>query len=328
MKVLVTGGAGYIGAHVVRHLDECGHVPIILDDLRRSHMRRIGPYICEKVGLEDTPAVFRVFEHYQPDAIIHLAGYISVGESVKNPDMYWQNNLRASTSLILACAKFPVKTFLFSSTAATYGDVEKSPIPETAPNQPTCAYGASKLEFERLLHQSGRVLGFRSFALRYFNACGANVKWGVGEDHDPEEHLIPRVVRWLREGRKVQVYGNDYPTPDGTCVRDYIHVSDLASAHVAVIESPRIPGGQSFNVGTGTGYSVLQVIQAVGEYLQVKPDIEFLPRRPGDPATLVADASQLMSKLEWKPEHSSLKDIVASAVEWEKERSSHAVQKA
>jgi len=323
MKVLVTGGCGYIGAHVVRALEASGHQPVILDDLRRSREGRAGKYPHEKIAIEDAVAVAGVFEKYRPEAVIHLAGYISVGESVRSPEMYWQNNLRASANLITACSRFPVKSFLFSSTAAVYGNVDKVPIPETVPYAPTCPYGASKLEYERLLHESGKVLGFRSFALRYFNAAGVCVPWGVGEDHEPEEHLIPRVVQAIRGGKKVQVYGNDYPTPDGTCVRDYIHVLDLASAHVKVIESS-LAGGVSFNVGTGSGYSVLEVIRTVGEILKVEPDIEFLVRRPGDPASLIADATALRKHVDWKPEHSSLREIVDSAVAWEQIRSAGA----
>lgn len=322
MKVLVTGGAGYIGAHIVRQLERCGHSPVILDDLRRAKAYRTEGKVLEKVALEDTDGVFRVFEKHQPAAVIHLGGYISVGESVKNPDLYWNNNLGASTSLILACARFPVKTFLFSSTAAVYGFAPVTPITETTPYAPTCAYGASKLAYEKILHASGKALGLRTFALRYFNASGACVEWGVGEDHEPEEHLIPRVVQSIRSGKKVQVYGRDYLTPDGTCVRDYIHVLDLASAHVRVIESERLEGGQSFNVGTGRGYSVLEVIQAIGRCLGVTPDIEFLDRRPGDPPSLVADPAKLKAALDWKPEHSEIDALVASAIEWEKIRES------
>lgn len=320
MKVLVTGGAGYIGAHIVRHLETCGHQPVILDDLRRSKPYRAEGRVLEKVALEDTEGVFKVFERHRPDAVIHLGGYISVGESVKDPDLYWNNNLGASCSLIVACARYPVKAFLFSSTAAVYGFAPEMPIAETTPYAPTCAYGSSKLAYEKILHSSGKALGQRTFALRYFNASGACVEWGVGEDHEPEEHLIPRVAQSILAGRKVQVYGRDYPTPDGTCVRDYIHVLDLASAHVKVIESQTLEGGQSFNVGTGRGYSVLEVIQSIGKYLGVQPDIEFLERRAGDPPSLVADPSKLVSQLGWQPRHSQLDSIVATALDWEKIR--------
>ena len=237
MKVLVSGGAGYIGAHVVRLLAECGHQPVILDDLRSSQRSRIGDLPWENVALEDVEAVTKVFSAHRPEAVIHLAGYISVGESVREPEKYWRNNLGAGTHLIVAAAKYPVRSFLFSSTAAVYGNAKKVPIAEQSELNPTCPYGASKLAFEEVLHSAGEALGFRSFALRYFNAAGAHPKWKVGESHDPEEHLIPRVIRWLRSGKKVQVYGNDYPTPDKTCIRDYIHVTDLAAAHVRVIEA-------------------------------------------------------------------------------------------
>ncbi len=316
MKVLVTGGTGYIGAHVVRGLAESGHEPIILDDLRSSKRERAGTFSLETVALEDTPALVEVFARHRPEAVVHLAGSISVGESVRNPDLYWRNNLGAGSSLLLACALHPVKAFLFSSTAAVYGDTDLSPIPEDARLQPTAPYGSSKLAFERLLHRSAPSLGMRSAALRYFNAAGANPAWQVGEDHEPEEHLIPRVIAAVREDRPLQVYGNDYPTADGTCERDYIHVTDLASAHVAVIEAEDLASGRSFNVGTGKGSSVLQVIEAVGTRLEREPIIEVSARRPGDPATLVADPTALKNSLGWRPEHSSVEEIVDSAVQW------------
>ncbi len=317
MKILVVGGAGYIGAHVVRSLAERNHQPIILDDFRTSLESRTGIFPFEKVALEDTQNVLVVFEKHRPEAIIHLGGYISVGESVRDPDKYWNNNLGASTSLLLASARFPVQAFVFSSTAAVYGNAVKMPISENTELLPTSPYGASKLGFEQVLHASAHAMAIRSIALRYFNASGANVSWQVGEQHDPEEHLIPRVIRALRSGNPVQVYGNDYPTPDGTCVRDYIHVMDLAEAHVKAIEADHLIGQSYFNVGTGHGHSVLQVIQAIAARLAVTPKIETLPRRLGDPPQLVADPSELRTKLGWQPTCSSLKEIIHSAVEWE-----------
>jgi UDP-glucose-4-epimerase GalE len=256
--------------------------------------------------------------------VIHLAGSISVAESVRDPAAYWSNNLGAGASLLVACAAFPVGAFLFSSTAAVYGDAEVSPIPEHAPLKPESPYGASKLGFERLLHQAARALGFRSAALRYFNAAGAHPEWGVGEEHEPEEHLIPRVLRALLLGRPVQVNGRDYPTPDGTCVRDYIHVTDLARAHVRVLEAASLASGSSLNCGTGSGHSVLQVVEAVAETLGVAPRLEFGPRRAGDPASLVADPGLLAKEVGWRPEHSSLAEIVASAAAWERRRPARA----
>lgn len=323
MKVVVTGGTGYIGAHVARGLAEAGHTPVIVDDLRASRAERAGDFALEKVALEDTPALVDVFARHRPEGVVHLAGSISVGESVRNPELYWQNNLGAGASLLLACAMHPVRSFLFSSTAAVYGDTDRSPIPEDVSLQPTAPYGSSKLAFERLLHRSAPALGMRSAALRYFNAAGANPAWGVGEAHDPEEHLIPRVIAAVLDGRPLQVYGDDYPTPDGTCVRDYIHVTDLARAHVAVIEEDDLDSGMSFNVGTGSGHSVLQVIDAVGRRLQREPIVEVGPRRPGDPATLVADPGSLRSHLGWRAQHSSLGEIVDSAVCWELARRGH-----
>ncbi len=322
MRVLVTGGAGYIGAHIVRTLADRGHEPLILDDFRRSRRERCGSFPVEAVRLEDAPSVLGVFERFRPEAVIHMSGYISVGESVRLPDMYWQNNLGASFNLFLALSRYPVKVFLFSSTAAVYGNAERVPIPESSPLSPTAPYGSSKLAFEGALFGAARVLGFRACALRYFNAAGAHPDWGVGEEHEPEEHLIPRVIRAFMEGHAASVYGNDYPTPDGTCVRDYIHVLDLASAHVAVIESEQLPQLAVFNAGTGSGFSVLEVISTVARHLGKKPTIEFLPRRPGDPAALVADATALGEAIGWKPIRSSLDEIVSTAIAWEKGRAS------
>jgi UDP-glucose-4-epimerase GalE len=320
MKVIVTGGAGYIGSHVARGLADAGHEPIIVDDLRASTAARTGDFALEEIAVQDTSALVDVFRRHRPEAVVHLAGSISVGESVRNPALYWNNNLGGGASLLLACASHPIKAFLFSSTAAVYGNTEVDPIPESVALAPTSPYGASKLGFEKLLHSSAPALGFRSAALRYFNAAGAHDDWHVGEAHEPEEHLIPRVVSALLAGQKVQVYGDDYPTADGTCVRDYIHVTDLASAHVRVIEAEALDSGWSFNVGTGKGNSVLEVIRTIAARLGCEADIDVLPRRAGDPASLVADPSVLMEEIGWRPEHSAIEEIVSSAVDWEQWR--------
>ena len=317
MKVLVAGGAGYIGAHVVRALDAAGHEPLIVDDFRKSEPARAGRYPVERIALEDTPSLCGVFARFRPEGVVHLGGYISVGESVREPALYWENNLGAGASLLIAAARVPLRVFLFSSTAAVYGDAGSDPIPEGAPMRPTSPYGASKLAFEQLLETAGKAAGYRTAALRYFNAAGANPEWGVGEAHDPEEHLIPRVLRMLRKGEKVTVYGDDYPTPDGTCVRDYIHVTDLAAAHVAVLEAP-LPSPARFNVGTGKGASVLAVIREAGRQLGTFPEVTVLPRRPGDPPSLVADPAALGRAVAWSARHSSLEEIIASAIDWER----------
>jgi UDP-glucose-4-epimerase GalE len=321
---LVTGGAGYIGAHVVRALAEAGHAPVVLDDLRKSRAGRATGFPLERVALEDTPAVVDVFARVLPEAVVHLAGSISVAESVREPAAYWSNNLGAGASLLVACAAHPVRTFLFSSTAAVYGNAALSPIPEDAALRPESPYGASKLAFERLLHAAAPTLGFRSAALRYFNAAGAHPGWDVGEEHEPEEHLIPRVVRALLDGQPVQVYGRDYPTPDGTCVRDYVHVTDLARAHVQVLEAEGLASGASYNCGSGSGHTVLQVVEAVGRALELAPRLELGPRRAGDPVSLVADPRRLERQTGWRPEHSSLEEIVGSAAAWERRRPARA----
>ena len=323
MKVIVTGGAGYIGAHVARGLAAAGHEPIVVDDLRCTTRERVGEFAYEAVACEDTAALTDVFRRHRPSGVVHLAGYISVGESVRDPDKYWGNNLGAAASLLVACTAQPVEVVLFSSTAAVYGNAEVTPIPEQVRLAPTSPYGAAKLAFERLLHASAPAVGFRSAALRYFNAAGANPAWRVGEAHSPEEHLIPRVIDALLAGRPVQVYGNDYPTRDGTCERDYIHVTDLADAHVCVLSARDLPSGVSFNVGTGHGNSVLQVIETIGRRLRRTAEIQVLPRRPGDPASLVADPSALRAALGWRARHSSIEEIVDSAVDWELHRRSN-----
>ena len=317
MRVLVTGGAGYIGAHVVRALAAAGHQPLVVDDFRKSARARAGSFPVEAIALEDTPALTRAFERFRPEGVVHLGGYISVGESVREPSLYWENNLGSGASLLIAAERVPPRVFLFSSTAAVSGDASGEPISEGSALAPTSPYGASKLAFERLLATAGAAAGYRTAALRYFNAAGANRDWGVGEAHDPEEHLIPRVIRMLGRGERVTVYGNDYPTPDGTCVRDYVHVNDLASAHVAVVEAA-LPSPVHLNVGTGRGASVLEVIREVARQLGADPAVEVLARRQGDPPSLVADPSALCRAVAWSARHSSLEEIISSAIAWER----------
>ena len=338
MKVLVTGGTGYIGAHVVRALAERRHQPVILDDLSASRAERAEGFPLERVTLSDVEGVAGVFRRHRPDAVVHLAGLISVAGSLAEPERYWNVNLGGGASLLLGAQALRsshersapraagsrrgagVRAFVFSSTANVYGRGSGKPIGDRTPIEPLTPYGQSKRAFERLLHASAPVLGLRSTALRYFNAAGCNVAWGVGEEHEPEEHILPRAIRLLSAGEPVTVYGDDYPTPDGTCIRDYVHVEDLASAHVAVLEATRgVPPGAGLNVGTGRGCSVLELVRRVAAELGVKPKIERLPRREGDPAVLIARPSPVLRALGWRPRH-TLDDIVRTAVAWEATR--------
>lgn len=321
MRVLVTGGAGYIGAHVVRELAARGHEPVVVDDLRASSRERAGTFPFERLALEDTAGLVDVMRRHAPHAVVHMAGSISVGESVREPAKYWANNVGAASSLLLACAGAKLEALVFSSTAAVYGDADRVPIPESAKLAPTSPYGASKLAFERQLAAAAVVLGCKTVALRYFNAAGAVPEWGVGEDHDPEEHLIPRVLRALLADQEIGIYGDDWPTPDGTCVRDYVHVADLARAHVLALEAAAdLPPFVALNVGSGQGASVREVVTAAGLVVGQSPRLAMAPRRPGDPPALVADPSRIRALLGWSAQRSQLAEIVADAAAWEQLR--------
>ena len=311
-RILVTGGAGYIGSITTRHLVSRGHDVIVADDLSRGHRHAVPPNLLCVVHLQDSAALAPLLDGV--DAVIHFAAYIAVGESTREPELYFSNNVGGSISLLAAMARAGVRRLVFSSTAAVYGNPAMTPIPETAPFSPINPYGESKTTVERMLAQLDEFRGLRSIALRYFNACGAEPDAGLGEEHDPETHLIPLLLRAIQTGNPVQIFGDDYPTPDGTCVRDYIHVSDLADAHVAALDH-LMKGGESgaFNVGTGTGHSVLEVLRAVEKATGQKVPHTVAPRREGDPAELVADSTRLQSVLGWKPRRSSLHEIVNDA---------------
>ena len=322
-NILVTGGAGYIGSHTVHLLLKQGHQVTVVDNLSRGHRHNVDPGRLRQVDISDGAALGRVFAEQRYDAVIHFAAYISVGESMKEPSVYFANNTGGSLALLTAMAHVGVKKLVFSSTAAVYGMPASVPIQEDAPFAPVSVYGESKVMVERLLHWFGEIHGLRSVRLRYFNACGADAESGLGEEHEPETHLIPLLFRAIQTGKPVTVFGDDYPTPDGTCIRDYIHVNDLAQAHILAVEW-LLGGGPSdvFNVGTGSGYSVREVIRAVEEVAGEKVPYVVGPRRDGDPAELVADSTKLRSALKWTPRYSGLREIVASA--WEFERKRHA----
>jgi UDP-glucose 4-epimerase len=320
-KVLVTGGAGYIGSTTAHLLARRTYQVAILDDLSRGHEHNIAGLPFHKLNLLDTPALTDLLGAEQFDAVVHFAGYIAVGESTEKPELYLSNNIGGTLSLLNAMNQAGVKRLVFSSTAAVYGMPDTVPIPETAPIAPINPYGESKVTVERVLGWLDRYSGLRSIALRYFNACGSDLESGIGEEHNPETHLIPLLFRAAVTGRPITIFGNDYDTPDGTCIRDYIHVADLAEAHVLALEV-LLAGGRSdaFNVGTGTGHSVMEVIRAVEEVTGRKVPFEIGGRRAGDPATLVANSDKLKRTLGWLPKFPELADMVATAWQFEKKR--------
>jgi UDP-glucose-4-epimerase GalE len=311
-KILVTGGAGYIGSITTRHLLDRGHEVVVVDDLSRGHRQAVPPELLRVVHLQDTSALARCLEGV--DAVVHFAAYIAVGESTREPELYFSNNVGGSLSLLAAMARAGVHRLVFSSTAAVYGNPQSVPIREDAPFAPVSPYGESKTTVERILGQLDLFRGLRSVSLRYFNACGAEPEHGLGEGHEPETHLIPLLFRAIQTGAPIQIFGNDYPTPDGTCVRDYIHVSDLAAAHVLALDHLLNGGGSdAFNVGTGSGYTVMEVLRAVEEITGKKVPYTIAPRREGDAAELVADSTRLRAALHWEPKRSGLYDIVRDA---------------
>jgi UDP-glucose 4-epimerase len=313
-KVLVTGGAGYIGSHTVWALRQQGHDVVIVDDLSRGHEHNTQQARLQRVTLNDTEALSRVMHAERFDAVIHFAAYIAVGESTQKPELYFLNNVSGSISLLTAMERAGVKRIVFSSTAAVYGEPSAVPITEDLPYAPVSPYGSSKVMVEQILDWVDKYRNVRSVCLRYFNACGAAPEAGLGEEHDPETHLIPLLIRAVQTGKPVTIFGEDYPTPDGTCIRDYIHVLDLAQAHVLALEH-LVRDGRSdkFNVGTGSGYSVRDVIRAVENVTGQKVPHVIGKRRAGDPPVLVADSRKLQRTLNWKPRYTDLTEIVRSA---------------
>ena len=318
-KVLVTGGAGYIGSNTAQLLVRRGYRIVVVDDLSRGHQHNAGGFPFHRLNVLDTAALADLLVREQVDAVIHFAAYISVGESTEKPALYFANNSGGTLSLLNAMAQARVKHLVFSSTAAVYGTPALVPIPEDAPFAPVSPYGESKVMVERVLAWLGRYSDLRSITLRYFNACGADPESELGEEHDPETHLIPLLLKAVASGKPITIFGDDYDTPDGTCVRDYIHVADLAEAHVLALENLLQGGGSdAFNVGTGTGHSVKEVVRAVEEVTGRSVPFAMGPRRAGDPAVLVANSGKLKRVLGWAPRFVELKDIVRTAWEFEK----------
>lgn len=313
-SILVTGGAGYIGSHTTHELLRLGHDVEVVDDLSKGYAHNVPEGRLHRVRLQDRGALDAVFARKRFDAVIHFAAFIAVGESVREPALYFENNVGGSLALLESMRRAGVERMVFSSTAAVYGDPAESPIPETCPLAPVNPYGESKLMVETALGWLARTTALRYVALRYFNACGAVPEFGIGEEHEPETHLIPLIFRAIRTGEPLTVFGNDYPTVDGSCIRDYVHVGDLASAHVAAVDH-LVAGGEGgcFNAGTGQGYSVFEVIQAAERVTGRQAPCRVGERRAGDPPALVADSSLLRRTLGWAPRYTSLDEIVASA---------------
>jgi UDP-glucose 4-epimerase len=317
MNVLVTGGAGYIGSVVAAELLKAGHRVLVYDDLSRGH-RRAAPKGAELIVADtaDRAALDRVFMTHQVDAVMHFAALIEAGESMKNPAAFFRNNTANALTLLEAMLAHGVKKFVFSSTAALFGNPERSPIEDDDLLRPTNVYGESKLMVERMLTWFNSVHGLRYASLRYFNAAGA-MSADHGEDHQPESHLIPLVLKVaLGQIERVNILGADYPTPDGTCVRDYIHVLDLASAHLLALDALEQRDRLIYNLGNGQGFSVREVIEVARKVTGRPIPVVESPRRPGDPAILIASAARIRRELNWSPQFPDLETIVASAWRW------------
>jgi UDP-glucose 4-epimerase len=322
MKVLVTGGAGYIGSHTVAELVEAGYDTVVFDNLSKGHKAAVlgGEFVRGDL-CTDTELLDGTLKKNKIDAVVHFAADSLVGESMKDPGKYFRNNVIAGINLMNAAVKNSVKKMIFSSTAAVYGDPEKVPIDETNNKVPTNAYGESKLLIERMLRWYDYAYGFKYVSLRYFNAAGAHSSGRIGEDHNPESHLIPIILKSVIDGKKeVSVFGADYPTKDGTCVRDYIHVSDLALAHILALKKLEKGGASSiYNLGNGEGFSVKEVIEVAEKVTGCGIKQLRSPRRQGDPAVLIASSDKIRKELGWNPKYFRLELIVESAWKWHKE---------
>lgn len=321
MSILVCGGAGYIGSHTVYRLIETGENVVIADNLQTGHRAAVNPAAKFYAGdIRNADTLDKIFAENKIDAVIHFAANSLVGESVKNPLKYFNNNVYGMQILLEEMVKFGVDKIVFSSTAATYGEPEKVPILESDKTAPTNPYGESKLIMEKMMHWVSRANGVKFVSLRYFNAAGAILSGEIGEDHSPETHLIPLILQVpLGKRDHITIFGEDYPTPDGTCLRDYIHVLDLAEAHILAIKYLR-NGGTSdiFNLGTGKGFSVREIISVAEKVTAQKIKTEIGIRRAGDPAQLIASAEKAKNILHWSPQFSDIEKIIATAWNWHK----------
>jgi UDP-glucose 4-epimerase len=319
MRVLVTGGAGYVGSHCLKRLLAEGYEAVVYDNLWQGHRQAVPVELLIEGDLNDEAKLTALLRDRKIDAVMHFAALALVGESVQKPDLYYRNNVTGSFHLLEAMRHAGVRTLVFSSTTATYGTPERMPIAETTPQQPINPYGFSKLVVEHMLEDYAAAFGFGYAALRYFNAAGAAADGTIGEDHTPESHLVPIVLQVaLGQRESISIFGDDYPTPDGTCIRDYVHVEDLATAHLAALE--RLQPGKSIkvNLGTGRGYSVREVIDSCRRITGHAIPAVTAPRRPGDPPELVADARLAQKLLDWTPHYTTIESIVETAWRWHK----------
>lgn len=319
--ILVTGGAGYIGSHTVHHMCNYGLNVVVADNLVYGHKESVDSRAqFEEVDLQDKASLRRLFVKYDIDAVIHFAAFAYVGESIEKPQKYYQNNVIGTINLLDVMLEFDVKKIVFSSTCATYGEPRYMPIDENHPQNPINPYGRSKLMIEQIFADYERAYGLRHIALRYFNAAGASADGQRGESHTPETHLIPLVLKAIKGERKnIKVFGTDYDTRDGTCVRDYIHVEDLAVAHRLALEKLDTYTG-CINLGTGVGTTVKEIISAAEKVSGKKCPTEYVDRRPGDPAKLYADNHKAQDILEWTPQYLDIESIIKTAWDWERKR--------
>lgn len=314
MRVLVTGGAGYIGSVIVEELVAAGHTPVVYDSLAKGHTAALLPGVAFVEGdVRDKDRVAQTLREHDVEAVIHMAALMEVADSVRRPELYFEVNVGGSISVLRAMIETGVRKLVFSSTAALYGDPEKLPITEEDRTQPTNPYGESKLIVEQMMRWIAPTHGLTCTALRYFNAAGASER--NGEQHEPETHLIPLVLRAAQQGTAIKVYGTDYPTVDGTAVRDFVHVLDLAQAHLLALHRGE-PGLRIYNLGSGNGYSVRQVIETARDVTGRRLPVEELPRRAGDQIATVASSERIRSELGWNPRHAALGDIIGSAWRW------------
>lgn len=321
MKILITGGAGYIGSIMTKTLLDRGYEVVVVDSLERGHDEAVDKRTDFKKGnLLDSEFVSEIFKD-KFDAVIHFAAYISMEESVKNPYLYFKNNLYAALNVIDQMVKTKNNNFIFSSTAGVYGNPKTLPIPEDHPKSPTNPYGESKLMVERVLYWYKEIFGLNFVSLRYFNAAGALEDGSLGEAHDSETHIIPLAIRAALNNSEFVLYGNDYETSDGTCIRDYIHVVDLVDSHILALEKlNKDKGGYFYNVGTGKGYSNKEVIDEIRKVSGINFKIKIAKRRPGDAEVLIADPTKIQKELGFKPRYSDLKMIVKTAWEWHRKQ--------